>query len=266
MPWVKNISEISLPVLAERGYLIPAVSTPETNYIRCAIVLAQSIRQYHPNANICLLTNEKIDLPLFNHVVTLPHGDQGGYANDWQVFEASPYRETIKIEADMILASEFDHWWNMFEHRDVVISQGCRDFYDNTSISRHYRKFIDENRLPDVYNAITYWRLSQTAQEFFGLVRNIFEHWDQFRRLVKFAEEIPSTDFVYAMAAEIMGRERVILPPGHGPSIVHMKKHIIGTTGENWPRELVWEYDPLRIQTVAQWGMFHYHIKDWCYE
>jgi hypothetical protein len=108
--------------------------------------------------------------------------------------------------------------------------------------------------------------LSQTAQEFFGLVRNIFEHWDQFRRLVKFAEEIPSTDFVYAMAAEIMGRERVTLPSGHGPSIVHMKKHIIGTTGEDWTRELVWEYDPLRIQTVAQWGMFHYHIKDWCHE
>lgn len=250
-------------MLAERGYLIPAVSTPTTNYIRCAIQLAQSIRQHHPDTNICLLTNEEIDLPLFNHVVTLPHGDQGGYTNDWQVFEASPYRETIKLEADMIMASPSDHWWTMFEHRDVVISQGCRDYYNNISTSRYYRKFIDDNHLPDVYNAITYWRLSQTAKEFFDLVRCIFEQWDQFRRLVKFSEETPSTDFVYAMAAEIMGRERVTLPLGYGPSIVHMKRHIIGTKTEDWTRELVWESDPLRIQTIAQWGMFHYNTKTW---
>ena len=255
-----------MPVLTERGYLIPAVNTPEVSYIRCAIALAQSIHRFHPTASVSLLTNEHIELPEFDHIVTLPHGDKGGYANDWQVFEASPYRETIKLEADMVLSGCFDHWWTMFEHRDVVISQGCRNYYDNISTSRHYRKFIDENQLPDVYNAITYWRLSKTAQEFFDLVRNIFECWDQFRRLVKFAEEIPSTDFVYAMAAEIMGRERVTLPLGYGPTIVHMKRYIVGTQGENWTRELVWEQDPLRIQTIAQWGMFHYYVKDWCYE
>jgi hypothetical protein len=263
MPWAKSNWRPSLPVLAERGYLIPAVNTPEVSYVKCAIALARSIRHFHPQASVSLLTNQHIDLPMFDHVITLPHGDQGGYANDWQVFEASPYRETIKLEADMILASEFDHWWPMFEHRDVVISQGCRDYYDQASTSRYYRKFIDHNGLPDVYNAITYWRLSHTAQQFFDLVRRIFQHWDQFQRLVRFAESTPSTDFVYAMAAEIMGREQVTLPPGHGPTMVHMKRHIIGTQGDDWTQELVWETDPLRIQTVAQWGMFHYNVKGW---
>ena len=204
-----------MPVLAERGYLIPAVNSPEVSYIRCAIQLAQSIHQHHPEANVCLLTNEQIDLPQFTHIVTLPHGDQGGFRNDWQVFDASPYRQTVKLEADMIMSSPSDHWWSMFEHRDVVISQGCRDFYDNTSTNRTYRSFIDQNQLPDVYNAITYWRLSATAKEFFALVKNIFDHWDQFRRLVKFAEDTPSTDFVYAMAAEIMGREQVKIGRAH---------------------------------------------------
>ena len=241
-----------MPVLAERGYLIPAIDTEETNYVACAKRLADSIRQWHPDANITILTRDM-----------LPYGDQGGWANDWQVFQATPYRETIKLEADMILASEFDHWWSLFEHRDVVISQGCRDYHDRPSANRHYRKFIDENHLPDVYNAITYWRLSKTAQEFFDLVRQIFQNWTEFRRLVKFSEDTPSTDFVYAMAAEILGPERVTLPPGHGPTIVHMKPHIIGTQGADWTRELVWETDPLRMQTVTQWGMFHYHSKAW---
>jgi hypothetical protein len=44
-----------------------------------------------------------------------------------------------------------------------------------------------------------------------------------------------------------------------------MKKHMIPTVMEDWTQELVWEYgNPgLRINTVAQWGAFHYHIKEW---
>jgi hypothetical protein len=252
-----------LPILAERGYVIPAVNTDSVSYTDCAEQLAMSIKSWHPNASVSIMTNDRCDWSVFDHVIELPYGDQGGYANDWQVFNASPYRQTIKLEADMLIASPIDHWWTMFEHRDVVISTGCRDFYNQTATSRYYRKFIDDNHLPDVYNAITYWRLSATAQEFFDLVRNIFEHWEDYKRLVKFPEDAPSTDFVYAMAAQIMGSERVTMPFASYPSIVHMKRHVIGTSTNNWTRELVWELNPLRIQTVAQWGAFHYHIKDW---
>ena len=117
--------------------------------------------------------------------------------------------------------------------------------------------------MPDVYNAITYWRVSQTAQEFFQLVRVIFDNWTEYKRVLKFADELPSTDLVYAMAAQIIGPEQVTLPIGLGPSIVHMKQHIIPTHTPQWTDELVWEHNPLRIQTVAQWGLFHYNLKDW---
>ena len=252
-----------MPILAERGYVIPAIDTDGVSYTDCAEQLAMSIKSWHPEASVSIMTNNRCDWSVFDHVIELPYGDQGSYANDWQVFKASPYRQTIKLEADMLIASPIDHWWTMFEHRDVVVSTGCRDFYNQTATSRYYRKFIDDNHLPDVYNAITYWRLSATAQEFFDLVRNIFEHWEDYKRLVKFPEDAPSTDFVYAMAAQIMSPERVTMPFASYPSIVHMKRHVIGTTTNNWTRELVWEMDPLRIQTVAQWGAFHYHIKDW---
>jgi hypothetical protein len=227
------------------------------------VQLARSIRHWHPDANISVLTVKRCSDPVFDHVIPLPHGDLGGYHNDWQVFHASPYRQTIKLEADMIAASPIDHWWTLFEHRDVVISQGVRDFYDRPAKSRYYRKIFDQNNLPDVYNAITYWRLSDTAKEFFKLVRQIFEHWQHYRDLLRFPEDDPSTDVVYAMAAVILGPERVMLPLGLGPSMVHMKKHIIPTQSHDWTKELVWENDPFRINTVAQWGLVHYHIKDW---
>ena len=254
-----------MPILAERGYLIPAIDTEHVDYLGCAIQLAESIRQWHPAANISVISVKRCNNPVFDHVIPLPYGDLGGFANDWQCFEASPYRQTIKLEADMIAASPVDHWWTLFEQRDVVISQGCKDLTNQPSNNRTYRRLFDENSLPDVYNAVTYWRLSATAKEFFGLVRTIFENWDRFKSLLKFPDESATTDVVYAMAAVIMGPEKITLPPGFGPQITHMKRGIIPTVTENWTDELVWENtNPgIRIQTVAQSGLFHYHIKDW---
>jgi hypothetical protein len=241
-----------LPITAERGYLIPAIGD---TYATCADRLANSIHQFHPAANITILTKEM-----------LPYGDQGGYANDWQVFAASPYRQTIKLEADMICASPIDHWWTLFEKRDVVVSQGARTFYDQLAESRYYRKIFDQNNLPDVYNAITYWRLSQTAKEFFNLVKQIFEQWDSYKQILKFPDNEPTTDVVYAMATVIMGPERITLPNGVGPTIVHMKQYINPIQSDNWTKELVWEKNPFRINTVAQWGLVHYHVKEWVNE
>ena len=105
-----------------------------------------------------------------------------------------------------------------------------------------------------------------TAKEFFDLVRAIFENWPEFRKLLKFAEDYASTDVVYAMAAQIIGPDRVTLPAGLGPTIVHMKRHINGLQGEDWARELIWESNPFRINTIAQWGFVHYHRKEWTLE
>lgn len=250
---------------SERGYLVVAQNVGTIDYVACAVRLARSLRQFHPDAQIALLTDSAtMQSDVFDYQMTLaPPLSDNPYANDWQVFGTSPFRQTIKLEADMVIASEIDHWWAMLEHRDVVISTGARDFYDKPAASRFYRKLFDTNNLPDVYNAITYWRLSQTAQEFFQLVRRIFEHWDNYKTLLKFPDEIPSTDLVYAMAAQIMGPERVTMPFATYPQIVHMKRHIIPTQSQDWTQEITWESTPLRINTVAQWGAVHYHVKDW---
>ena len=252
-----------MPILAERGYLIPAIDSESIDYLSCAQQLARSIRQWHSDANIAVITVKRCSDPVFDHVIPLPNGDQGGFANDWQCFAASPYRQTIKLEADMVIASPIDHWWTMLQHRDLVISTGARDFYDQSAVSRYYRKVFDANHLPDVYNAITYWRVSQTAQEFFRLVRNIFDNWTEYKTLLKFPDDVPSTDLVYAMAAQIIGPELVTMPFASYPKIVHMKQQMIATHTSNWTQELVWENNPLRFNTVAQWGAVHYHQKDW---
>lgn len=252
-----------MPILAERGYLIPAINTSTVSYTDCAEQLSMSIKRWHPGASVSIMTNDRCDWSVFDHVIELPYGDLGGYANDWQCFYASPYRQTIKLEADMLAAGPVDHWWTLFEKRDLVISQGARTIYNSTASSRFYRRLFDNNNLPDVYNAITYWRLSARAKEFFDLVRNIFENWSQWQTLLKFPDDEATTDVAYAMAAIIVGVSNVVLPAGYGPSIVHMKKHLQPIQGQDWTRELIWETTPLRIQTIAQHGLVHYHVKEW---
>lgn len=249
----------------EQGYVVVAIDSQHTNYVDCAHRLAESVKHWDPGARVCLITDHKASAAsVFDHVRHIDADYDNPWANDWRVFKHSPFRETIKLEADMLITSPISHWWTMFRHRDVVISTGCRNWQDQVSTARQYRKVFDQNSLPDVYNAITYWRLSDTAKEFFGWVRDIFLHWSQFRTLIKFAPDQPDTDLVYAMAAEIMGSESVTMPWTTYPQIVHMKRHHAGTQTEHWSRELVWENHNhgLRINTIAQWGAFHYG-RDW---
>jgi hypothetical protein len=251
--------------IEEQGYIIPAFNVDKIDYVDCARALAKTLLAHNPAARICLLTNEKYaaDHHLFAYTHVVDIDTDNPWANDPLVFNQTPFRETIKLEADMLIATPIDHWWTMFRHRDVVISTGCRNWRGDVSTARQYRKVLDDNHLPDVYNAITYWRRSVTAQEFFGLVRDIFANWSEYRKLIKFAPDTADTDLVYAMAAQIMGPEQVTMPFAEYPQIVHMKRHHAGTVSEDWTQELVWETNPLRIQTQAQWGAFHYNVKRW---
>lgn len=247
--------------IEEQGYIIPAWNVGSVDYVDCARALAKTILHHNPNARICLLTNERYaaEPALFAYTHVVENIDiTNPWSNDWLVFSQTPFRETIKLEADMMIATPIDHWWDLFRHRDVVISTGCCDWQGNVSTARNYRKVFDINHLPDVYNAITYWRLSTIAKEFFDLVQHIFANWTEFKKLLKLPEEIPSTDLVYAMSAQIIGPDRVTMPFATYPQIVHMKRHHARTATEDWMRELTFEQDPMRINTVAQWGAVHY--------
>lgn len=244
----------------ERGYIIPAFNTADVDYVECAKTLAKSLRYYHPDVKICLMTSEAVKDPLFDYVRVVE--DQGGYANDWQVYYQSPFHETVKLEADMLIASPFDHWWTYFRHYDLWTSTGCNDFRNQTAVSRHYRKIIDANHLPDVYNAITYWRVSPTAKQFFDSVRILFNNWHSVQNSLVYAkDELPNTDLAYAVVASLS--EHLFTGQG-GPRITHMKSRINELTAEDWSKQLVWEIvsGQIRVNGHTQHGVFHYHVKD----
>lgn len=256
-----------------RGFLIIAQNTNDVDYVKCAAALASSIKQYMPKEKVALATMDIVIsdyAKYFDNIVELPYGDldpDGNWKliNDWQAYDASPFDETIKLEADMYIPRDISHWFDILGIKDIAVCTKIRDFKQNISTVRTYRKFIDDNKLPDVYNAITYFKKSFIAAKYFTLVRYIFENWDEYRAILKCNIDEPvTTDWVYSIACHIMGAENTTLPQFEEFSMIHMKQYINGLPTENWTQVLIDEVLPhsLRINTIPQQYPFHYTVKD----
>ena len=244
----------------DKGFVIMAQGS---DYEKCAEALQKSILNVMPNANVTIVTTDM-----------LPYGDQcpntnWKLQNDWQVYEASPYEYTIKLEADMYIPRSIDYWWDVLKDRDVVVSTHIRNFKQEISDIKAYRRFITDNNLPDTYNGITYFRKSVMAEKFFKINRDIWENWEDYRSNLKCnVDELATTDWVYAIACHILGTENTTLPQFTDMSLVHMKQFINGLPTEKWTDTFVHELLPhtFRINTIPQMYPVHYHLKEFANE
>ena len=255
-----------------KGFLVLAQNTTDVDYVKCAEVLAMSVKKVMPDMHISLVSDDIDSSKYFDQVIALPYGDQAKDSqwkliNDWQVYEASPYDHTIKLEADLFIPRPIDHWFDICSIQDVVVCTNIRSYNQNISKNRFYRKFIDHANLPDCYNAITYFKKSNTGEYFFKLVKHIFENWADYRSILQCKiDEEATTDWVYAIACHIIGSEKTTLPMFSEFSMIHMKQAINELKTEDWTDQLIYEILPhsLRINTVPQIYPFHYHVKSFC--
>lgn len=240
----------------DKGFVIMAQGD---DYVKCAKALELNIKSIMPDSNVTIITTEM-----------LPYGDQAPNTlwklqNDWQVYEASPYEYTIKLESDMYLPRSIDYWWDVFKDRDVAVNTKIRNVKQELTDIKPYRNFIVDNNLPDTYNAITYFKKSTLAQRFFEIIRDVFENWDDYKTVLKCnKDELATTDWAYAIACHILGEENTTLPQFNDFSMVHMKQFINNLPTERWTDTFIHEILPhtFRINTIAQQYPVHYHIKD----
>jgi hypothetical protein len=252
-----------------KGFVILAQNTNKIDYVLCAEVLAKSIKDNVPNSSVTLISNNKSSSIYFDNIVPLPYGDLAPDSdwkliNDWQIYEASPYDYTIKIEADIYIPTNIDYWWDILSEHDLVVCDTIRNFKNEISTNNAYRDFIVTNNLPNVYNALTYFKKSKTSEDFFNIVRDVFENWEDYKELFKCDSlKQATTDWAYSIACMIVGVENSTLPNFQAFSMIHMKKWINYLRSEDWTQELIYECnDTLKINTFPQLYPFHYHIKD----
>lgn len=257
----------------QQGFLTIAANTAEVDYLHLAYLQALNIKATQQIKSFAVIvdpaTNQQIQehhKQAFDYIIEAPASTTGPYGLEVQAFWLTPFKETVKLESDLLLPSSIDHWWTAFRLRDVVLSTGCKSYQQKYSNSRQYRKLFDDNNLPDVYNGLMYFRYSKTAADFYRRATEIFNNWTIVQAtLLNCRDEYPTTDVVFALSAEIIGRELCTIPSLDFINFVHMKPAI-----NDYPETAkfqdmyVTEFDQgmVRINNINQYHPLHYHEKD----
>ena len=258
------------------GYITVVQNNSTTNYLELAYLQAlsikktQTIKQYAvmvDDATKQLITDKHREV--FDYVLDIPYGDDASedewkLANDWKVWCVTPFKETVKLDSDIVFTRDISHWWDLMRTKEVCIATNIRDYKGNISDARAYRRLFDENNLIDAYNGFTYFRYSRTSTEFYQTVKNIFENWPVFRDdvLKNCRHDKPATDEVYAIAAKLIGEERCYIP-NSGIGFTHMKGAVNGmAVNDTWTDKLYHQLDGDKLTAGFYRQLYPFHIFD----
>lgn len=259
----------------DMGVLCLAQNNSSTDYVRLAYLQCLSLKLTNPMVPYALVTDSADTLTdtqksCIDHLIILPvdwaKDQEWKQRNDWQLGKLSPFKETIKVEADLLFTRDISHWWRMLRHRDVVLSTGCKDYQGQQSKSRAYRKTFDINGLPDIYSGLMYWRRSIESANFFTTVKRVYQHWPIIQESMQQCNDPGSNDMVYAVACLLHGVENVTLPAADFFNFAHMKP-AINRLAEAcaWHASFTVDVVPpdIRVAGNQQMYPFHYYDKNW---
>lgn len=265
-----------------RGYLIIAQSSANTDYIRMAYALALSISVSQRTVkSVSVAVTDPGSFPdqyrsAFDCVVQIPWGDDAADSewkieNKWKYIHMSPYDETVVLDADMIITSPIDDWWNLLSTHDVFFTTNPLTYRGSVIASDAYRKTFTSNQLPNVYTAFMYFKKTPESYQLFELTCDIFRNWQKF--YYEFLDETRPTrvsgDVCFALATKLLGKEHEFCTDVV-PGFVHMKTMVqdIDSSGmtESWNEYLPTYFNTrceLKIGNFHQFLPFHYYMKDW---
>ena len=221
-----------------RGFCLLAQNNEKTDYVRQAYALAKSLHRYNTDQKISLITND--DIPnewkeVFDQIIPIPWSDDADESkwkieNRWKVYHASPYDETIVLEADMLILTDITHWWEELAKRELFFVSNVRTYRDEVVTNRFYRKTFDANELPNLYSALHYFKKGDVAKEFYNLLEIIVNNWQLFYG--KYAKEEYqkwcSIDLCAAIASKILDNEKEITDPNRYVTFTNMKPRVQG--------------------------------------
>jgi len=257
------------------GFLTFAQNTTDVDYLNLAYEQAKNIKQTQKSNEYAVVVDSSTaklvteeHRQVFDHVIELTidyaNNEDWKLSNEWQAFWLTPFKETIKLESDLLFTGDISHWLPALRLKEICLSYHCRDHHNNIVEDSAYRNLFKINDLPDVYNGMMYFRFSQTATDFFKTARDIYQNWDQVKQQLKNYDKRPTTDVVYAITAKIIGEENCIIPTLDFFNFVHMKPQIQGWNEDQpWRDHVLVEHDNnmIRINNLNQYQPVHYYDK-----
>lgn len=258
------------------------------NYPRMAYALALSLKASQTKGPTDLtvgMTEADLDvlprhyLDVFN-VEIIPWTDEAvmhnwKLQNEWKVYHMTPYDETIKLDADMLFTQDVNHMWEVLGARNfpVAICNTVYTFRNQVADDIYYRKAFRINNFYNAYSALTYFRKSHKAQEFYLQVEDIYHYWEKYAHefMRHNGNDVAYTDEVYGMAVKTLNWDNQVRPPSNF-GFVHLKSKCQGlldwqvsdTSFTNYLDSSFTDTGDMYINNYLQTKPIHYVDKDWC--
>ena len=256
----------------QQGFVSFAINTPEVNYLELAYLQCLNIKATQQHNSYCVIVDPETEKlvtdqhrAVFDYVVATD-AVLNPFEAEPSVWYLTPFKETIKLESDLLFTRSIDHWWTAFRLRDVCLSTDARSAEQVVTAYGRYRKAFQDNDLPNVYNGLMYFRYSMQAHSFFQTAANVFANWNYVKRELKSVDSEASTDLVYAIVAKVLGEELVTMPSMDFINFVHMKSGFNGwSDARSWLDTVMHERDGdvIRINNLNQYHPVHYYDKSY---
>lgn len=188
-----------------RGFITLGINTDKDRIKHC-YSLALSIKAIDPEAEVCMVVDiDKFDeikssyKEAFDYITELPFGltshiDGFHAMNLWQMIHATPFDETIYLDADTILRDvDLDLLWDQFADKELAVSTISRTYRNMLTDKSNKFEIEQHYDLPQNYNNMIYFdRGSDTALEWFKMADPVLQNWrDVYSTLFK--EKKPQT-------------------------------------------------------------------------
>jgi len=234
-------------VAVSKGFLIFAQNTTDVDYVRQAYALALSIKaSQHTIYNVSIVTNSTIPeqyVDVFDNIIPIPWfkesiDDPLAGEHRWKLYHASPYDETIVLDADMLMLEDISIWWLHCANYDIKFCSRIKNHKLEAVTDTFHRKAFISNNLTNPYFALHYFKKSDTAHEFYKILEFVCNNWAWCYE--KFApnhyQHWLSMDLATAIAIEISGFHEQAIDSTSPFEFIHMKSPIQGwdTIHEDW--------------------------------
>jgi hypothetical protein len=257
-----------------KGFIWFAING-KTDYCKLSRILAESIKSSGTVGEVAVITNSEGKEQLGNcehidHIIEIQFDakkQDSNFGPEYSVFDLTPFVHTIKLEADMLITQDIGWWWHILCQHDLVLSVDCFDYKERTVKDTVHRRLFIDNRLPNVYNGLSYFRYSREARSFFAKCKSIFNNWQTVKEYIlkNCHDEHASTDVVYALAYKMLDPTCERLLSYDFFKMIHYKNRINNT---NDVTDMIAKHQPFvdrQKLIIGQHSItkpFHYHHRD----
>lgn len=250
-------------------------------FVEQAYLCALSIKASKNSYPVSLVTNNQLTKKqnsVFENIIEIPWHtkDQSRFKvnSRWKVYHASPYKSTIVLDSDILVLQNLDYFWKYLENYDLYYPSRVFTYRQEsvTEPVNPYRTAFLANGLPNLYNAIHYFKKSTAAKEFYNWIELVTNNWELFygHFCKHYYPKEPSMDVTVAIVSKILDCDTEITNYKQDlPNLVHMKPLIqnwksLTTRWQDRVGVYLTEDLELKIGNHRQSTVFHYTENDFC--